>query len=76
MSYHKQIKNARLDRGITGKHVAAMLAVSPATYYEIEAGRRSVTLERAEQIAAILGITLVELLRYRVSDKRTSVEDG
>lgn len=67
MKYGKLIKSVRLSKGITGKFVAEKLNVSLSTYYEIEAGRRNVTIERVEEIASILGMTIIDLLRHEVS---------
>lgn len=71
MKYGRIIKSARISRGMKGKFVAEKLKVSINTYYQIEAGRRNVTMERAEEIAGILGMTLIDLLRHKVSETLT-----
>jgi transcriptional regulator with XRE-family HTH domain len=68
VKYGQLIKTARMSKGIKGKFVAEKLRVSLSTYYEIEANRRSVTLERADEIAHILGMSLIDLLRHQVSE--------
>ena len=71
-NYGSLIKAVRLSKGIKAKWVAEKIDVSVSTYSEIEADRRRVTLERAEEIAMVLGMTLPELLRFKVSETLTN----
>ena len=66
--YGALIKSIRNSKGLKAKWVAEKIGVSISTYTEIEADRRSLTIERAGDIAAALGMTLPELLRHQVSD--------
>lgn len=68
MEYYKMLKRARNFKGIKAKYVAEKLGVHITTYYELEAGRRQLTMERAGEIASILGMTLQDLLCFQVSD--------
>ena len=69
--YGALIKSIRNSRGIKAKWVAEKIGVSISTYTEIEADRRGITIERADEIARALGMTLPELLQHHVSDSHT-----
>lgn len=71
IEFGKIVKSVRMSRGIKGKYVANKLKVHITTYYDIEADRRSVTIERADEIASVFGMTLAELLRQKVSETLT-----
>lgn len=71
-AYGDLIKTVRNSKGIKAKWVAEKIGVSISTYTEIEAGRRNLTLERAEEIAKALGMTLPELLQHQVSETLTN----
>ena len=66
--YGAIIKSIRNAKGIKAKWVAEKIGVSISTYTEIEADRRNLTVERAGEIATVLGMTLPELLRHQVSE--------
>lgn len=66
--YGALIKVARNSKGIKAKWVAEKIGVSISTYTEIEAGRRILSVKRAEEIAGALGMTLTELLQCQVSE--------
>jgi len=76
VNYGALIKKARNSKGIKAKWVAGQIGVSISTYTEIEAGRRSVTLERAEEIAKVLSMTLLDLLCVHISEARTQKLDA
>lgn len=69
--YGALIKAVRNSRGVKAVFIARKIGVSISTYTEIEAGRRNITLERADEIAAVMGMTLPELLRHEVSESLT-----
>jgi len=71
IKYGALIKEVRNSKGIKAKWVAEKIGVSISTYTEIEADRRNLTLERAEEIAETLGVKLPDLLRYHVSETLT-----
>jgi transcriptional regulator with XRE-family HTH domain len=72
VKYGALIKAVRNSKGLKAKWIAEKIGVSISTYTEIEANRRSITLERAEKIASAMGMTLEELLRQQVSDTLTA----
>lgn len=76
VNYGKMIKKARNSKGIKANWVAKKLGVSISTYSEIENGKRKLTVERAEQIANILGITLGELLCPHISETLKTGTEG
>jgi transcriptional regulator with XRE-family HTH domain len=66
-NYGELIKKARTERGVKANWVAARLGVSESTYNALENGRRKLTVERTEEIAHILGITLADIFCQNVS---------
>jgi len=61
------LRQAREARGLTVEEVAAMLGIPPGYYSQIERGERSVSAERAKQIASALGVSVEAVftpLRY------------
>lgn len=67
MKYGNIIKKARMEKGIKQNFVAEKLGISTSAYYRIEAGETNITLDRADEIAHVLGMELVDLLRHKVS---------
>ena len=57
-----RLKQYRQARGLTQAELGALLGIKKPSVFAIEAGR-SLSLERAKQIAALLGCTLDELTR-------------
>lgn len=61
------LRQARESRGLTVEEVAAQLGIPPGYYSQIERGERSVSAERAERIARVLGVSVESVftpLRY------------
>lgn len=59
-----RLKELRKARGISQEALAAELGVRKSAISKWETGRAQMTLDRLEQVAAILGCTPVELLGY------------
>jgi len=68
VEFGKVIKNARMSKGIKGKYVAGKLGISLSAYYRIESCETNITIDRADEISNILGMKLIDLLQYKVSD--------
>lgn len=62
MTVGNNIKRIRLRRNYTQKYVAQALGMSHANYGKMENGVIGISRERMEMIAAILGITLEEII--------------
>ena len=58
----KNLKNARLETGLTQKQVALHLGVVESCYANWEQGRTEPNLEMLRQLSEILNITLDELI--------------
>ena len=58
----RRVKQYRLAHGLTQAALGSLLGMSGPALYGIEAGR-NLSLERAVQIAALLGCTVDDLLR-------------
>jgi transcriptional regulator with XRE-family HTH domain len=56
------IKNARLMRNYSQDYLANCLAISQNAYSKIELGKSQLTVERAFKIAAILEVSLEDLI--------------
>ena len=77
----KNLKQARLTRGLSQDDVAGVIGLTRPTYALVEAGKRDITLSQAETLAAVLRVSEDEGLRcgvvYGVStltDPMSSVE--
>lgn len=57
----KNLEKARLARGYTLEQVANVVGLSRQTYALVEAGKRDITLSRAEALTAMLRTTIDEL---------------
>ena len=55
------LEQARIHRGFTQDQVANAIGLSRPTYALVEAGKRDITLSQAENVAAMLRITIDEL---------------
>jgi len=62
------IRKIRETRNYTQEYLAVKLGISQNAYSKIELGYTKITLERLYQIANILEIDLVELLRSEPSE--------
>ncbi len=62
MSVHEKIRLVRQLKGWSQEEVATKLEMSPNGYGSIERGETDINLSRLEQIAALFGIKLADLL--------------
>ncbi len=62
MTIGKNIKQIRLCRNYSQKYVAQVLGTSHANYGKMENGAIRISPQRLEHIAAILQVTLEELI--------------
>lgn len=56
-------KRARQERGLRREDVAAMARVSQSTVDNLEQGRAIPRVETLEKLGAVVGLSVVELLR-------------
>ncbi|MFJ2028683.1 TetR family transcriptional regulator [Streptosporangium sp. NPDC087985] len=59
----RAIREARQAKGLSLRALAGMLDVSPATMSAVENGHTSVTVNRLQRIAELLGVSAARLLR-------------
>ena len=77
MSYGQNIRRIRLSKGIKAQWVADRLGINISTYCNLEAGRGKIDLDRAEQIATLLGVSVQDILSEApVEIKKTGTEAG
>lgn len=69
MNIGKLLKEVRLKRNMSQEEVAKKLGISQPLFSYIEAGRRSITLSVAEDLAAIYGVPLAFILWQGVTEK-------
>ncbi len=55
------IRSARESMNIKQEYIAEKLGVSPATYSKVENGKVRLTAQRLQQIASIIGVSLLQL---------------
>jgi transcriptional regulator with XRE-family HTH domain len=60
----EKIRSIRTLKGFSQENMADMLDISLPTYADIERGKKDVTINRLEQIAEKLGVTLNDVLAF------------
>ena len=70
MTTAANIKKIRLQRNYTQKYMAQALMMSHANYGKIENGKIKVSPGRLENIAAILDVTMDDIIEREVSDEK------
>ncbi|HEY7123730.1 MAG TPA: helix-turn-helix transcriptional regulator [Ktedonobacterales bacterium] len=60
----------RRSKGKEQQEVAAQMGLHKATLSQIERGRTDLTLARAEQYAAIIGVTLLEVAQAAAESRK------
>jgi transcriptional regulator with XRE-family HTH domain len=60
----EKIRSIRTLKGFSQENMAQMLDISLPTYADIERGKKDVTINRLEQIAEKLGVTLNDVLAF------------
>lgn len=68
-SIHKEIRAARVRRGLTQLEAAQLAFISHRTYQRIEAGGTSPTADQLERIAAAFGCSVSDLFGSDVEGK-------
>ncbi|QMW00170.1 helix-turn-helix domain-containing protein [Spirosoma foliorum] len=58
----EKIRLERLQRGLSQENMADLLNLSTTAYGDIERGKTDLTISRLNQIASVLGISLLTLL--------------
>ena len=66
----QRIRQLRLAKGIKAQWVAAQIGVSPSIYHRIESGKQNLSVERAQQIADALGVSITDLLPQEETRKK------
>lgn len=62
MTIYERIKQLREAKGLSQADLAASLKIANQNYWKIEKGKTELTVNRLEQIAEALGVSVVELL--------------
>ncbi|KPQ19687.1 helix-turn-helix domain-containing protein [Halomonas sp. HL-93] len=62
-----QLRQARLDAGLTQIELAEAIGCSQSDISRLESGQRDITLERLKAIAAVLGVPVAQLLADEVA---------
>lgn len=61
--FGKSVKAARKKKGITQEQLSKITGLNRSYISEIECGKQSISLERAERLAQAVNSTLADLLR-------------
>ncbi|MCR5144686.1 MAG: helix-turn-helix domain-containing protein [Lachnospiraceae bacterium] len=75
-NYGEQIKNYRINLGMTQNQVAKELDVTPGYISNVENGRTSMSLRILIYYAKLMGITLDELVGKLEPDYKTNALDN
>ena len=75
-NYGEQIKNYRINLGMTQSQVAKELDVTPGYISNVENGRTSMSLRILIYYAKLMGITLDELVGKLEPDYKTNALDN
>lgn len=67
-TYTQKIKEFRTNMGFSQDQVAKAIGVSRPTFSAIEAGKQELSLEEAQKLAALFGISLDELMTGVISN--------
>jgi transcriptional regulator with XRE-family HTH domain len=77
----ENIKNIRKDKGLSQESVAYDLGIDYSTYGKIERGRIGLSVDRLDQIARILNVTVQDLYEWEkgnsphLDDEKTSLKE-
>lgn len=69
-----RLKEIRTNKNISGTKIAEFLNISPQYYYDIEKGRRKLSIELAEKIADYFDVT-VDYLLGRSNHRKLTKKD-
>lgn len=70
-----KIKSAREIKGLTQEEIADQLELSTSGYSKIERGETRVSIDRLQQIADILEVSIFELIPEHFSINNSNVEN-
>lgn len=62
-----RIKEIRKAKGMTGAELAKALNTTPVNISRYETGKRMPSIEKAVEMAKVLGVTIEELIGKKVS---------
>ena len=71
MTVYARIRALRKQKGITSKHVATQLNLTPSGYSMKERGKRPFTVQEIEQVARIIGVAITDFFSEKVNETRT-----
>jgi transcriptional regulator with XRE-family HTH domain len=71
----ENIKNIRKDKGLSQESVAYDLGIDYSTYGKIERGKIGLSVERLDQIARILNVTVQHLYEWERADMDGSEDE-
>lgn len=74
MTIGEKVRKYRLLIGYSQENVADMLHLSTSAYGDIERNKTELTIQRAEQLAKILKVSLSELLEIKNGSEDTLLE--
>ncbi|AFK04086.1 helix-turn-helix domain protein [Emticicia oligotrophica DSM 17448] len=66
MNTGDRIRQIRFQKGYSQENMADMLGISTTAYGDIERNKTDLTISRANEIAKILGVNIIELLKEDV----------
>jgi transcriptional regulator with XRE-family HTH domain len=72
----ENIKNIRKDKGLSQESVAYDLGIDYSTYGKIERGRIGLSVERLDQIARILNVTVQDLYEWDKGNTAPSADEN
>lgn len=67
------LKNARNKAGLTQEELGKKLGLSKSTYCLLEAGKIKMTIDRAEKISKVLGVSPMIFFTQDVCNNKTTV---
>lgn len=64
MKVGNKIRKIRELRNLTQEYIAYQLDISQAAYHKIESDKTNITLNRLEEIAVILEVSVIEIITF------------
>lgn len=74
LSLARNLKTIRVNHGISAEACAAVLKMSKANYYKLEAGEQSLKADWIIPLCQVLGVTIEELYNGRLTRCASKVE--
>lgn len=69
MTIHQSIRQSRKQSGLTQEKMAEKMGLSLTGYANLERGKTKMSLEKLQDISAILNVDLIELVQNGLLDK-------